>query len=302
MQRKMHFKEDTTKPENRINITLFHLFMIDEVFNFIKEKLRLKDNIFIYPCPKLEVEEFGYNDRPDFQIIDENDIIGYIEVELGKENKEQLQRYRTKQGKPVYSIVGKASYNEGNIALDEILQLLNKLKNTYMKTQKAWSIKLFEHLIDYYIVQGNYNNDNKRNGLSDKIKNSKLIVDIYKSFGQENILENAQIQRGKIMFDTVSEYGFSLRVYSHVVSKKARGFSLMSRTAGQDYVDFPSYAKLEKYLPHCEELIERYVNLIYELGGSEIRIVSERKKIPIELNKVEENVEKFCNIIKSIIK
>jgi hypothetical protein len=91
----MHYKEDTSKPENRVNITLFHLLMINDLRGFIFSKLQLDDGCIIYPAPNLETEEFATTDRPDFKIEKNGQLVGYIEVELGKDI-EQVKKYDSK--------------------------------------------------------------------------------------------------------------------------------------------------------------------------------------------------------------
>lgn len=87
---KIHFKEDTAKPENRVNLTFFHLLMYDEFSDYVNDKIKIDKDAVIYPSPNLVVEEFNSPKRPDFVIKNDNQTIGYIEVELGRENQKQL--------------------------------------------------------------------------------------------------------------------------------------------------------------------------------------------------------------------
>ncbi len=72
MIKELHFKEDTSKPENRVNISLFHLLMVNDVKNFIFSKLNLHPECVVYPAPNLVTEEFAITDRPDFKIEYQN--------------------------------------------------------------------------------------------------------------------------------------------------------------------------------------------------------------------------------------
>jgi len=102
MNKQMHLHEDTSKPENRVNLALFHLLMIDEFAAFVKSKLKIPAECCIYPAPNLETEEFDTCERPDFKIELDGVLMGYIEVELGNEDQAQLTGYREKIKEPVY--------------------------------------------------------------------------------------------------------------------------------------------------------------------------------------------------------
>jgi hypothetical protein len=51
--KEIHSKEDTSKPENRVNLTLFHLLILDKLRNFIQNKLGLPLDSVISPSPNL---------------------------------------------------------------------------------------------------------------------------------------------------------------------------------------------------------------------------------------------------------
>jgi hypothetical protein len=183
MEKIMHFKEDTSKPENRVNITLFHLFMVDEIKQFVVSKLGLDNDCVIYPAPNLETEEFDTLDRPDYKIEVDGKLIGYIEVELGKDI-EQVEKYKrkSKDDVEVYSIFGKIS-DGGDLSLEEIYyHLLNIQNDISRNVQKYWSVELLVRLIKYYVIDGNFNSNNKRTTISDKMKNSEIITQLYDYF------------------------------------------------------------------------------------------------------------------------
>lgn len=228
----MHFKEDLSKPENRINLALFHLLMVPEIDEYIKTKFHLPRESCIYPSANLIIDNLKTSNRPDFEVICSGKKIGYIEVELGSENKEQLNNYR-KQPLPVYSIVGKNYYNQGNLTLQDIYNFVQTIKENYDHTQTRLSINLLENLIKYYVIEGNFN-ENKRTQISSSMRETIIIKELFNYFGTENIIEAASPQPGKILLDTVSEGGFSIRVYSSVASNKS--LSLMNRRSGQSMI------------------------------------------------------------------
>jgi hypothetical protein len=291
----MHIKEDTSKPENRVNITLFHLLMNERFDIYFKEKLKLPLDSIIYPSSNLIIEEFQSSMRPDFVIKVGDNVIGHIEVELGGENSAQMKNYRNSTGLPVYSIVGKSEFG-GDLSLEELYVFIKNL-SVPEYSQAGKSFELLSRLILHYCINGNFN-DNKRTIISDKMRASNIIRRLYEYFGTEKILENSSCERGKLMIDTVKEGGFSIRVFS--INTGSHGLSIMNQRGGRPAIYFPSHAKLIKYLPADEELCNEYSNLILSLGFKEMYHLgeSEQARLPLEL--VEKNLEKFFNIIEKI--
>lgn len=298
MPKDMHFKEDTSKPENRVNLTLFHLMMVEEIRNFVLDKLNISKESVIYPCPNLTTEEFDISSRPDFVIKNGDQLRGYIEVELGTEDAEQLHRYRTQQSLPVYSIIGKRLYGPCDLSLEELYHYLKEIKQSFDGTQLFQSIRLLISLIEYYVIQGNFSTA-KPIALSDAMRKSRLVDHFYTYFGGDRILENARVQRNKVMFNTRGENGFSLRVYS--TETDSGGLSLMYRTGGRQTIYFPAHKKLLRYLPDSTDAIQSYSNLIAELGAKEIFRIDENKRCSLPLEIVESNVDKFCKLINDIV-
>lgn len=294
----MHFKEDTSKPENRVNITLFHLLMIQEIETFIKSKLGLPVGALIYPSSNLIIEDITSPDRPDYVVVCGKKEIGYIEVELGIEDKEQLDRFRTKQNLPVYSIVGKKNYNEGDLTLEEIHQYIQGIKSPFVNSQKGKSIELFERLVEHYIIDGKFN-ENKRAPISDAIRKSAIIQGLFDYFGSDKIIENSKPMRGKLLLDTISDSGFSIRVYSDKARRSS--LALMSRSKGADILQFPSGEKLNKYLPKKLEVNLSYCNLISNLGDDGIFTLEENKKATLRIKTVEEHLPEFFQIIEKLM-
>ena len=122
--KELHFKEDTSKPENRVNLTLFHLLMNNEVKSFIFSKLHLDPACVVYPAPNLVTEEFDTIDRPDFKIEKNGQLVGYIEV---KHCLEKLHKAR-KLPKFDFIIVDEAQdlFDKG---IDLVLKYLLKPDN-----------------------------------------------------------------------------------------------------------------------------------------------------------------------------
>ncbi len=113
-------REDIAKPENRVNLALFHLQMDEGFHKWFCEELQLPVSAIIYPTENLS------GDRPDLIVKDGDKTIGYIEVELGDENKSQLSTYRYKYANDktkIFSITGK-SFHNSDLSLEEISAFL----------------------------------------------------------------------------------------------------------------------------------------------------------------------------------
>ncbi|MFZ2724759.1 MAG: hypothetical protein WAX77_00735 [Methylococcaceae bacterium] len=79
--------EDISKPENRVNLALFHLQMNDVFHQWFCERLQLPVTSIIYPTKNINAN------RADYIVKEGDKILAYIEVELGNENKPQLSSY-----------------------------------------------------------------------------------------------------------------------------------------------------------------------------------------------------------------
>lgn len=292
----MHIKEDTSKPENRVNITLFHLLMNEQFAEYFKNKLMLPSNSIIYPSSNLVIEEFLSSMRPDFVIKLGEKVVGHIEVELGGENTAQINNYRNSTGLPVYSVVGKSECG-GDLSLEELYVFIKNLSIPEY-SQIGKSFELFSRLVLHYCINGNFY-DNKRALISDKMRSSPIIRKLFDYFGGEKILENASCERGKLMIDTVKDGGFSLRVYS--INTGSHGLSIMNQTGGRPAIYFPSYEKLRKYLPVDEGFCSEYSDLILQLGFKEIYHIGETEKARLPIDLVEKNLEKFFDVINKVL-
>ncbi len=298
MAKDIHFKEDTSKPENRVNISLFHLMMVDDIKSFVFDKLKIPRTSLLYPSPNLTTEEFDINLRPDYVVTNGTEPIAYIEVEIGPEDKSQLVRYRSEQRLPVYSIIGKRSYGDCDLSLEEIYSFLKSIQPKFKGTQSYQSIHLLTTLIDYYVIQENVYHQ-KPIPLSDAMKRSKLVSQISEYFGKGRVLENAPIERNKIMFNTRADNGLSLRIYSPETN--SGGLSLLNRTAGREVIYFPSEKKLLKYLPDRKTAVLNYTAFISKLGAIEISRIEENKRCSLSLDTVEDNVVQLCKLIQEMI-
>jgi hypothetical protein len=296
----IHFKEDTAKPENRTNLSLLSILQIDEMRAYFLQALRLPAESLVCPSPNLETEEFAASQRPDFVVRrDGQGEIAYIEVELGPENSAQIASYRSLTHRDVLSIVGKASYHPSDLSLEAICKRARSIQPKYAHMQQSVSLELFCRLVEYYVIDGNFGPCNTRADLSDRMLQSRLVQLILSYFGEENILPaGAALIPGRIKLDTVGENGFSLRVYS--TETGSNGLSLMNRSAGREVIEFPSLAKLLKYIPHRQESCRRYAQLVERLGDKNMSSLPEQKRARLPLQTVEDNFAQFAVLIEQL--
>lgn len=303
MTENIYFKEDTFKPENRVNLTLFHILMIEEVNTFFKEKLGIEENAVIYPVPNLTTEKFGERIRPDFGIRLEDKVQSYIEVELGKEDKGQLTRYREQLNCKIYSIAGKKAY-KCDLSLDEIHEKTEEIKEKIRKEdQKYQSLELFHKLIDYYILKGNFKTGNKAQPLSEKTKKDPIICAIYEYFAESeiNVVERGEDRcgEGEILLNSRGgEKGYSVKIYSPEASKKC--VAVMSHSTIGNKVEFQTENHYKRYLPNHEEEVKEYVNLISEISGKKNKPKEDQKQY-LKREKVLENIDEICEGIEKLI-
>jgi hypothetical protein len=281
--------------------------MIPEIHSFVCDSLGLPHSVILLPSPNLVTEEFGSTMRPDFMVARlyprPKEAVGYIEVELGREDETQVQRYNAELKPPIYSIVGRKDYREnggrGDLSLEEIYRVALEIGESCLNTQKHASLDLFCSLVKHYVINGNFNASNKRCNLSEEMLNSPLIQRVISYYGESTISECGRIERGKILLDTIAEKGFSFKVYCRESGNNQ--FSLMSRTSGRNEITFPSLCKLKKYFPRKAEETALFAKIIADLGDDEIYDLGERKRARLPIKTVEEHFEKIGDVLKRFI-
>ncbi len=297
----IHLLEDLSKPENRTNWALLAILQLSEIKALICQKFNLPSSILISPAQNLKIENLVTTQRPDFKITTtlHGDPSSYIEVELGSENKEQIRRYKKDAKVPIYSIVGKdkdvSDCECTAISLEELSEEARKIQVKYLERQESVSLELFCGLVEHYITRGSFDPTNKRTSISDKMRESTVIRFFLDYLGEENFIDSGKCKAGKFLLDTVTENGFSLRVYSRESSSNS--LSIMARSGGRAEIIFPSFIKLKKYLPYKLEPLGSYVELLEKLGASEIRHIKEKERTSLSLNIVESNLKSLADCI-----
>lgn len=285
-------REDIAKPENRINLAIFHLQMNESFHQWFCSKLGIPISSLIYPTKNLS------GDRPDLAVKNDGVLLGYIEVELGDENQPQLNAYRKKyqtDNCKVYSITGK-SYHRSDLSLEEIGAFLTEKIMNATLSQTYLSMLYLRELIDTYSGD---TSSNTRSAVSSEVLNTPFVsrlLEALKNYAPEPHQRRAE--PGKYYCDTVGEKGFSLRVYSHRSSVSTKSLSLLAISNGRDGIIFQSAYKYRKYLSHKNPAdIERFISFIHGTLGAPINTLPENSRCEIAISTVAKNLDGLIEVI-----
>ncbi|MBU0711959.1 hypothetical protein KJ762_12405 [bacterium] len=282
--------EDISKPENRINLSLFGLFLVDQFRKWFLTRLKLPADAVVFPSANLS------GVRPDFAVHDKQDNpIAYIEVEIGDEDQAQLKNFRNSTEYKIISITGKPEHNN-DLSLLEIYEKLIDLKQSINSSQFNKNIAVFETLIVENVL-GYDKNRYPRKTISDHMKKSTIVSNLFKSLPLiEDIEKN--LYPGEFAIETRKENGFSLRLYSRN-STIRKSFAVMSQSGGRPQIIFPSKINLYKYLPDKKIKIEGYSKLLTDLGCP-IGNLPEKGQGRLKIDIVEKNISSIIEIIRDL--
>jgi len=281
--------EDISKPENRINLSLFGLFLIDDFRLWFLDQFNLPHDAVVFPSVTLKG-----GIRPDFAVHNKDDKpVAYSEVEIGKEDIGQLQNYRSILNVPVLSICGKKEHS-GHLSLIEIYDKLKELKISLHSKQFDKNFAVFETLISENVLS--YGRERyKSTTISDNMRNSFLIqklldnLDIHEEVGRT-------MRPGEFLLETKKEFGFSLRIYSRK-SKVRNSLSIMARSGGRPRIIFPSKQKLETYLPSPKQSAINELSELLRKFGYPIDDLEEKSQARVDISIIENNIERLMLII-----
>lgn len=284
--------EDISKPENRVNLALFHLQMIPEFHDWFCDKLKISTASIIYP-----VQNVG-SGRPDYVVKIGNNTIGYIEVELGGENASQLNNYNFMlKGHKVFSITGFPTGKE-DLSLQEISKYITKLIFEIPNTQAKISLQYLSKLIDNFI---NPSTQNSRQPVSDKVLANPFVNEFLESLVAYKPGTNiTKPTPGYYYIDTVQTEGFSFRVYSR--KSTSRSLSLLSISGGRSEITFLSATKYRKYLEHKNEKdVESFFELIVTKLKAPILGLGESNRVNVPISLVQVNLHELVEKITHLI-
>jgi len=284
----MFVREDISKPENRINLAIFHLLMIDEFREWVFNKLNIDVNSTVYP-----VTNSGGN-RPDMIIKNGEKVIGCIEVEIGNENVSQTLAY-SKCYDRVFTISGLKRHNS-DLSLEHVKDFINAAERSKFNSQQILSLNYLSKLIDSYI----YGFDtNSRTQISEKVSGHPFFNKIIKELSDLISDDFSKIYPGQIGIDTVKDEGFSLSVYSFLGSKK--NVKLIFRRGGKDEIRFQSSIKYRKYLASKLSIVNDWINFIENDMNCNVSILEEKNNLPVPLSHFDDDkINKMIELIRKL--
>lgn len=272
----MFLKEDLSKPENRINVSLFGLMTQDWFREWLLGKLGQPRDSIVYPATT------GRDVRPDLKVADpvNQSTLAWIEVERATD-PEQIRRFRNRLKQTVYTIWGREG-DGGDLSLEEITEFLDeRMRGDQLSPQELVNVMHLRGLIEMGLY--GYRPLSKRVEVTDDVKNHWMVRGLRESLGDTLSFELGKIGPGEIKANTLGPGGFSLRVFSSVSSSGE--VSIMHITAGRDEICFSSRQHLEKYLPKHAVEIDCLADLLRSMG-CDIEAPSNReRKIRAEADK-----------------
>ena len=247
--------EDTRKPENRTNLSLFSMMQQDRFRGWFLGQLDLPADAVVYPakgCGGM---------RPDLKVVRADFTLAWIEVELGRDQK-QFERYCEEFDEPVKRVWGTRA-DGGDLSLEEIAEFLSEFSE--LGPQVAVNA---EHLRKSILVGlGLYSSSPHRADVSDEMWEHSLVRGLRERLCCRLLFTTGKVPGGYLKADstdTTNNRGFSLRVNSPVATRGT--ISVMNITGGQPDVGFPSMEWLRKYLPDHRAEIDAYASTLAGLG------------------------------------
>ena len=250
----LFLSEDLNKPENRINVALFGLMQQDWFRKWFLYELRLPADAVVYPPTNTK------GARPDLKAKrPDGATLAWIEVEVGT-NVAQAEDYRKRYRPELVKTIWGRQDGGGDLSLEEIANYLDG--QTDFPPQTEINVQYLRDQIRQAL--GEHSQSSQRANVSDKMRKHPLVVELRKRLGNKLVFTTGRVMIGYLKADTVSEEGFSLRVYSTQAAN--RELSVMNITSGRQEIGFPSLPKLEKYLPDHHHEIDAYTSVLDSMG------------------------------------
>ena len=247
--------EDTRKPENRVNLSLFSMMQQAWFREWFLKRLGLPVDAVVYPSTGR-----GHL-RPDLKVVRGESTLAWIEVELSKD-QEQFDRYCRELDEPVRSVWGTRA-DKGDLSLEEVAEFLSHQPD--LGPQETVNA---EHLLrSIRVGLGLYSSSPRRGNVSDEVWEDPLVCGLRERLGCRLVRTTGNVPVGYLKADSTDSTenrGFSLRVNSRVAGGGT--VSVMNITGGQPAVGFPSLDWLTKYLPDHRAEIAAYAAALDGLG------------------------------------
>ena len=276
-------KEDTNKPENRVNLALFSLMQQDWFREWVLKRLCLPADAVVYPPTNV------HGRRPDLKVMHDGTEVAMIEVELGT-NPRQAEDYRM-QFDVVKTIWGKKK-DSSDLSLEEIAKFLEEPR--CLSPQTEINVQHLSKLIEEGL--SGHSSSPDRGNVSEEMWEHRLVVALRDRLGDRLEATTKRVGFGHLKADTVGREGFSLKVNRRDMTGEVALFSI----SGGAYLIFPSRQKLNRCLPNRRAEVDAYMSLITAMG-CDVDVPGEnaRPRLPLDpnldavLGKVDELVRCF---------
>ena len=251
--------EDISKPENRINLSIFASCGIDLFRMWLAEQLDLPPTTLFYP--PVNQHPVG---RPDLVAVNAGSVVGWIEVEVGK-NEDQLAGYVAHFDERVFSIWG---IGDSDLALMEIGRRAAELEGQMGDLQSKWYLRHLSKLIDHELIVGR--NSTPAVVLTAHARSKEWVsalLSALEDLGTKVQLEkvSGQIPPGVVRFNSRSSGGSGVSVRVRA-SRTSSGVAILNQRSSRAYVSLSSGDHLNKYLPRKTAAVDAFIALASRLG------------------------------------
>ena len=262
--------EDTSKPENRVNLALFSLMQQDWLREWILERLCLPADAVVYPPSNV------HGRRPDLKVVRNGSDVAMIEVELGT-NPRQAEDYRSQfDAVKVKTIWGKKK-TRSDLSLEEIAEFLEEPR--CLSPQTKINVQHLSKLIEVGLSE--HSSSRERGNVSEEMWEHKLVIALRNRLGEGLEATTKRVGIGHLKADTVGKEGFSLKVNRRDRTGEVALFSI----SGGAHLIFPSRQKLNRCLPNHRAEVDAYMSLVTTMGCDvEVRGENARPRLPLDSN------------------
>ena len=262
--------EDTSKPENRVNLALFSLMQQDWLREWILERLCLPADAVVYPPSNV------HGRRPDLKVVRNGSDMAMIEVELGT-NPRQAEDYRSQfDAVKVKTIWGKKK-TRSDLSLEEIAEFLEEPR--CLSPQTKINVQHLSKLIEVGLSE--HSSSRERGNVSEEMWEHKLVIALRNRLGEGLEATTKRVGIGHLKADTVGKEGFSLKVNRRDRTGEVALFSI----SGGAHLIFPSRQKLNRCLPNHRAEVDAYMSLVTTMGCDvEVRGENARPRLPLDSN------------------
>ena len=248
--------EDTSKPENRVNLALFSLMQQNWFREWFLGKLDLPPVSILYP----PTNERGL--RPDLRVeAPDGSTTAWIEIELGT-NVEQIEDYGERYDEPIKAVWGRRR-DGGDLSLEEIQDFLRERIGS-LPPQTEVNVRHLSKLINEGL-DGHSRSGGQRTGveLSDQLRKHPLVDGLKNRLGDKLVFTTQKVGLGKIRADAMKEGWCSLWAQSPL--PKRGMFFILNLSEASGKMQFPTKLYLVNSVPH-HHAIEEYETLLNQIG------------------------------------